>query len=216
MADPLSVTPQDIIDFWFPDGEIPEPQRHLELWTWRMRGGANADILEKYSEVTARAEQGAYDGWAETPLGRLALIIVVDQFPRTVWAGSPRAYSLDPKALALCLEGLDNGHFDALENVRYKSTFKLPLEHCECPDHLANLDRAVMIGEQAEANAPDHLKEFYAYAARQPKLHRDVIARFGRHSHRNAVLGRPSTAGEIAYIETGNFPHQTKFSLPVK
>ena len=85
------LTPQEIVDFWFPDGPAPDLERHVELWTWRMQGGANEAIMESYVEVTERAAMGEFDRWSETPIGRLALIILLDQFPRTVWAGTPKA-----------------------------------------------------------------------------------------------------------------------------
>ncbi len=214
IADPATITPRDILDFWFPDGPAPDPARHVALWSWRMRGGANAEILARFTEVTEAAAAGRYDHWAQTTVGRLALIILTDQFPRTVWAGTPWAYAQDPRALALCLEGLANGDFAALENVWQKATFKLPLEHCEGPDHLANLDLAVKIAGHLQLEAPDCLAEIYAYGIRQVDLHRKVIARFGRHPHRNAVLGRTSTAEEAAYIEAGDFPHQTAIAMP--
>ena len=99
------VSPDEIIEFWFPDGPNPEAERHMELCVWRMRGGANEEILARYSDTTKRAAFGEFDKWSDTPLGRLALIILLDQFPRTVCAGTEKAYSLDPKALELCLEG---------------------------------------------------------------------------------------------------------------
>lgn len=207
------VSSDEIIEFWFPDGPNPEVERHMELWAWRMRGGANEIILAKYSDATNRAALGEFDKWSNTPLGRLAHIILLDQFSRTVWAGTEKAYSLDPKALELCLEGLDNGHFDALENVWFKTVFKLPLEHCECPEHMANLNRAVTIADQLVEEAPEHLKEVYRFGAGQPRKHRDVIARFGRHAHRNKVLGRDSTPEEIDYIERGKFPHETDITV---
>lgn len=210
--DKSGIDPKGIVDFWFPEGPNPEPKEHMDRWIWRMRGGADDEILERYVEVTERATKGEFDDWSATPLGRLALVIVLDQFPRTIWAGTEKAYSQDPKALALCLEGLDNGHFDALANVWYKSAFKLPLEHCECQGHLANLDRAVAIARELLKEAPEHLKKTYEFAAQQPVKHRAVIAKFGRHSHRNAVLGRQSTPEELEYLAKGEFPHQSDMS----
>lgn len=207
--DDVTVTPCEIIEFWFPDGDTPDPKEHLKLWMWRMRGGANDEIIEKYSQVTQQAANGAFDHWAETAQGRFALIIILDQFPRTVWAGTAKAFSQDPKALRLCLEGFDNGHFDALEKVWYKTAYKMPLEHCECPDHLANLDRAVAIADELAKEAPDYLKEAYKRSSQQPRLHRAVIAEFGRHPHRNELLGRASTDGERKYLAKGVLPHQT-------
>lgn len=211
MTDP---TPDDIIAFWFPDGEAPTPEEHIRLWNWRMRGGAHEAVVAGFSAVTERATAGVLDHWAETPIGRLALILILDQFTRSVWAGTPRALSGDIGARDLCLAGLANGHFDALANVWYKAAFKIPLEHCEGPDHLANLDRAVAIAEVLVAEAPEPLRKVYAMGAEQPKRHRAVIARFGRHPHRNAVLGRTSTPDELDYLATGDFPHLAKIGLP--
>ncbi len=207
-----AITPRDIVDFWFPDGPNPQPERHMELWMWRMRGGAHDEIVERYCDVTRRAAEGELDDWAGTPLGRLALIIVLDQFSRSVWAGKPEAYAQDSKALALCLEGLENGDFDALEHVWYKVMFTLPMEHCECDDHLANMDRVIEIRARMKDEAPSQLRDFYQLSVDQPKRHRAVIAKFGRHSHRNDVLGRPSTPAEREYIDNGEFPHQTDLS----
>ncbi|UWQ13715.1 DUF924 domain-containing protein [Aliiroseovarius sp. M344] len=215
MTNQSDVTPDEILEFWFPDGPNPEPKRHMELWMWRMRGGANKEILKKYTKVTERAASGEYDDWSKSALGRLALIVLLDQFPRTVWAGTPKAFSQDPKALALCLEGLENGHFDALENVWYKSVFKLPLEHCECAQHMSNLDRAIEIADKIVEEAPEHLKDGYKFGAGQPRKHRAVIARFGRHAHRNEVLGRKSTAEELEYIAKGEFPHEVDINLDI-
>ena len=204
-------TPREVIDFWFPDGPAPEPKAHMDWWFWRMRGGANDAVIERYSALTEWTVNGGLDHWTETPEGRFALIIILDQFPRTIWGGTPRAFASDPRALALALEGFDNGHFEALDNVWYKTAYKIPLEHCECPEHMANLDRAVAIAEQLAEEAPEHLKEFYARAVEQPKRHRAVIAAFGRHPHRNAVLGRVSTRAEEAYLAKGDFPHERDF-----
>lgn len=205
-------SPADIVAFWFPDSDAPSPEQHLQLWNWRMRGGAREEVVARFSDLTERAAAaGALDPWAATPAGRLALILILDQFTRSVWAGTARAYSCDPKARDLYLEGLANGHFDALPNVWQKAACKIPLEHCEGPDHLANLDRAVAISERL---APEPLRKLYASGITQTKRYRAVIARFGRHPHRNALLGRTSTPEERAYIATGDFPHSSRFVLP--
>ncbi len=206
------ITPDDVLAFWFPEPAEPDPAEHLALWIWRMRGGAHDAVTRRFTDLTRRAVTGHLDGWAETPRGRLALIIVLDQFSRSVFAGTPGAYAQDRKALCLCLEGLANGDFDRLENVWYKTMFKLPLEHCECPDHLANLDRAVAIATAALDEAPANLRDMYRFAAKQPALHRATVAAFGRHPHRNAILGRPSTPEEAEYLAKGDFPHQTDLS----
>lgn len=209
-------SPQDIVAFWFPEGDAPSPDEHLRLWSWRMRGGAHDEVIARFSNLTTRAATGDLDDWAMSPLGRLALIVIFDQFTRSVWAGTPRAYSCDEKARDRCLEGLANGHFDALANVWQKSAFKIPLEHCECADradHLANLDIAIAIADRMIDEAPVNLRQVYEMGASQPRRHRAVIARFGRHPHRNAILGRDSTPEELAYLATGDFPHTTKLQV---
>lgn len=210
-------TPEDIVGFWFPDGDAPTAEEHIRLWNWRMRGGAHEEVIARFSDITTRAAAGELDQWQDTPIGRLALIIIFDQFARSVWAGTPRAYSCDERARDICLHGLENGHFDALENVWHKAAFKIPLEHCECPDpadHLANLDIAISISDRLIDEAPSHLRQISEMGAQQPRRHRAVIARFGRHPHRNAILGRASTPEELEYIASGNFPHTTKFGIP--
>lgn len=210
-------SPNDVVAFWFPDGDAPTPEEHIRLWNWRMRGGAHAEVVARFSDMTARAAAGELDHWAQTPQGRLALILTLDQFTRSVWAQTPKAFSCDPKARDLCLEGLRNGHFDALDNVWHKAAFKIPLEHCECADpaeHLANLDIAIAIADRLIEESPENLRQIAVVGAAQPRKHRAVIARFGRHPHRNAILGRTSTAEELDYIGKGEFPHNSKIAMP--
>lgn len=201
-------TPEDIVKFWFPEPRDVEPQAHIDLWEWRMRGGAHEEVIAKFTDLTQQAAAGSLDHWADTSVGRMVLIIILDQFARSVWAGTSLAFSCDEKARDLCLEGLANGHFDALETVWEKSVFKLPLEHCECPDHLANID----IADRMIEEVPEVLRKGYEFGAQQPRKHRAVIARFGRHSHRNAILGRASTPEELAHIADGVFPHETNMT----
>jgi uncharacterized protein (DUF924 family) len=197
-----------VLDFWFPDGAGADLETHRAYWEWRMRGGADAAIVERFSDTTERAARGALDAWAATPRGRLALVVAVDQFPRSVWRGTPRAFAQDPKALSLVLEGLENGHYDALATPWEKTFFTMPLGHCEGPDHLARLDRAIALARAIADEAPAHLRPLYEFSAQQPVEHRKVIAAFGRHPHRNRVLGRESTPAELEYLAKGVFPHQ--------
>lgn len=198
-----------VLDFWFPEGRglDIDPALHRDNWVWRMQGKADAMVVSRFSDLTERAARGDLDDWAGNPHGRLALIIALDQFPRSVWKNSPLAFAQDPKALALTLEGYANGHYEALETPWFKTVFNLPLLHCEGPDHLERLDRAIALAQDILAKAPDPLKPGYTFAAGQPVEIRKVIAAFGRHPHRNQVLGRPSTADEQVYLAEGRFPH---------
>lgn len=199
-----------ILDFWFPEGTDLgiDGRRHYDLWMWRMRGGADEEIIARYSDTTKRAARGELDGWAKDPHGRLALIIVLDQFPRSVWRDTPRAFAQDEKALALAQEGYSNGHYDALETPWYKTIYNLPLAHCEGIDHLERIELCTRLAKEIWDDAPEHLKPGYQFMASQPVEVRKVIAAYGRHPHRNAALGRPSTPEEETYIAAGKFPHR--------
>lgn len=201
--------PDDIVAFWFPDGDEPTAQQHQRLWHWRLRGGAHDEAVARFSALTAHAATGELDDWAHSPVGRLALILVLDAFTRAVWSGTPRAWAGGPAACALCLQGLANGHFDALPRVWHQAAFKAPLEHGECADpadHLAHLDTAIAIADQLAERAPAALRPWYEASAGQSRRHRAVIAQFGRFPHRNALLRRESTPPELAFIASGDLP----------
>jgi uncharacterized protein (DUF924 family) len=127
-----------------------------------------------------------------------------DQFSRSVHRGTARAFAQDPKALALTLEGIEIGHYAALATPWEKTFFFLPLGHSE---DLAHLTVAVELAEQLAEEAPAQLRKILEHSAEQARGHRDIIARFGRHPHRNAVLGRPSTPEELAYLASGQLVH---------
>src|SRR5690606_6161840 len=116
-------TRTDVLDFWFPANAGDTLAGHREYWVWRMRGDADGDIVARFSETTARAAGGELDHWAATPRGRLALLVVLDQFSRSVWRDSPEAFAQDQKSLALALEGLANGDWDALATPWEKTFF---------------------------------------------------------------------------------------------
>jgi uncharacterized protein (DUF924 family) len=203
----------DVLDFWFPErrGLDVDATAHHAHWRWRMQGGADSEIIAQFWDLTGRAAQGALDSWAVDPRGRLALIILLDQFSRSVWRDDPRAFALDPHALALAQEGLSNGHFAALETPWFQVVFGLPLGHCEGPDHLQRIDQLIALREDIAAAAPAHLHPIYTGLADQARDVRKVIAAFGRHPHRNKILNRKSTSAEDAYLAKGQFPHQKAF-----
>ncbi len=203
----------DVLDFWFPEGRLltVDPQEHHAHWRWRMQGGADDEIIARFSDLTERAAQGGLDHWAQDPHGRLALIILLDQFSRSVWRDDPRAFAQDPHALTLVREGLSSGHFAALETPWFQIVFGLPLGHCEGPDHLQRLDQLIALREDIAAAAPAPLRAIYSSLAEQARDVRKIIAAFGRHPHRNDILNRQSTPAEEAYIAKGRFPHMRAF-----
>lgn len=210
-ADPDKTAPEDILAFWFP-AHLPslDEEEHFAFWRSRMRGGMDAPIIETYAKVAEAAARGACDTWAKTPYGRLALILTLDQFPRSLWRDTPAAFAQDIKATRLALEGIDNGHFDALAHPWEKNFYLIALCHCEGPDHLERMGRTVALAEREVAKMSGTLLERYGHMADQPRRVEGIIARFGRHPHRNAFYGRISTPEEEAYIAEGDFPHVRK------
>lgn len=203
----------DVLDFWFPEARslTVDAQTHHAHWRWRMQGGADAEINAQFSDLTERAARGELDRWAANAHGRLSLIIVLDQFSRSVWRDDARAFAQDPYALSLVNTGLANGHYASLETRWFQVVHGLPLGHCEGPDHLHRIDLLIGLREDIAAGAPIPLRSIYVSLADQARDVRQIIAAFGRHPHRNGILNRKSSAAEEAYIAKGRFPHMRAF-----
>lgn len=144
--------------------------------------------FEKAHHAAARGECAAWEQDAE---GALALVLLLDQIPRNIYRGSPHAYATDPLAQAAAQRAVAR-RFDAATESLLRIFFYLPYEHAE---DLALQEKGVKL-TQSLGDA-----EYLRYAM----LHRDVIARFGRFPHRNAILGRASTAEELAFLAEGGF-----------
>ena len=198
-------TPDEVLRFWFPplpDRNVAAMARRAEWW---FRGGTEAAILDRFASLPEQAERGELNAWAQDAHSRLALILVLDQFTRTVYRGTARAYALDPKARALTREGIANGHYATLQDPWQKTFFLLPLGHSESLD---DLEEAVKLAEALTSRARDAEEQrMLEFSAGQARGHRDVIARFGRQPHRNEVLGRASTAEEREYLARGQLVH---------
>ena len=198
--------PEEVLSYWFPEGindvDLQTLQRQAKRW---MAGGPEVDreVTERFGGLLERARRGELDHWATTPRGRLALIIVLDQFSRNIYRGSPLSYSQDEKALKLALEGIELGMDRELGAVE-RNFFWLPLGHSE---DLALHERGVRNAEEEAANAPTHQRAMAEFGVSQAKAARYVIARFGRHPHRNEILGRTSTPEELEYLRTETPPH---------
>ncbi|HKP23178.1 MAG TPA: DUF924 family protein [Dongiaceae bacterium] len=200
---------EDILAFWFPPGLDADEDAHRGLFQFWFRGGANEGIVRRFAATHDAAMQDALDAWADTPRGRLALIIVLDQFSRSLHGGTALAYAQDSKAVALADDGLKRGFYDALATVWEKTFFMLPLGHSE---RLADLDRCIALADALIPEAPPQVRALYEFSASQARGHRAVLARFGRQPHRNVALGRASTAEELEYLAAGKFVHQRSFA----
>jgi uncharacterized protein (DUF924 family) len=200
-------SPEDVLSYWFPEEDIFDADQETfgRQMQWWFQGGPEVDrqISERFTDVLEQARGGELDHLAHTPRGRLALIVVLDQFSRTVYRGSPLSYSQDEKALELAVEGMDAG-IDRELTPMERIFFWMPLGHSE---DLALQERRVRHQEELAADAPAHLRAMAEFGVSQARAARDVIARFGRHPHRNEILGRASTPEELEYLRTETPPH---------
>lgn len=193
--------PETVLAFWFGDERDPIDgvaalERRAALW---FHGSAefDRDIGERFGAALEQARHGGLDAWADTPRGRLALIILLDQFSRNVFRGTPLAFGQDPAAQKLVLAGLD-GEVDRGLALHERMFFVLPLGHAE---DRALQDRHLAYVEKLATEAPPGVRSFYERALESARQHHDVVARFGRFPTRNAALGRPPTPEEITYLE---------------
>ncbi|MFL5296438.1 MAG: DUF924 family protein [Phenylobacterium sp.] len=178
----MTAHPNDVLSFWRQAGPAK--------WFKKVHAFDEA-IRLKFEPVHHRAARGEYDAWAETAEGALALLILLDQFPRNLYRGSAHAFATDPKARAIARAAVDRG-FDREVEPTLRNFFYLPFEHSE---DLADQDYCVALC--AEAGDAENLK----WAA----IHREIIGRFGRFPHRNASLGRVTTPEEQAFLDEGGF-----------
>jgi uncharacterized protein (DUF924 family) len=179
---------RDILQFWF------DPA-HAAHW-FAADAGFDVQIRARFSGTTKEAGQGHLDGWAERPDSWLALLIVLDQFPRNLYRDDARAWATDVKAQRLALSGLDERFDQSLPPLQRVFAY-LPLEHAE---DIGLQQRSVALFEALHVAAAPGERARYADFLDYARRHREVIARFGRFPHRNAVLGRASTPEEISYL----------------
>ncbi|MEP0754959.1 DUF924 domain-containing protein [Trichocoleus sp. Lan] len=199
---------EDVLQFWFPQSFDQDQATLVRQFYWWFRGGGNADIIQCFSPLLERAIRGELDDWSHEPRSRLALIIVLDQFSRVIHQGTAQAFAQDSKACSLALEGIEINHYAALETPWEKTFFFLPLGHSE---DLRNLELVTKLGDNLMQEASPNDRALLEFSAEQAHRHREVIARFGRHPHRNEVLGRLSTPTELEYLATGQLVHTRSF-----
>jgi uncharacterized protein (DUF924 family) len=158
-----------VYDFWFPPGlDDAGAETHHHMFAWWFGGGANKE-LPRFAPVLDAARAGRLRHWLATPRGRLTLIVVLDQFPRSLLAGTPAAYASDPDALSVAEEGLRNGHYDALAKPWERTFFFMPLGHAEGQDHRARLERVAVMAELIALETPQHLRPLYRFSAGQAR-----------------------------------------------
>jgi len=158
------------------------------------------ELKERFGPLAEAAAAGELDDLARTPRGRLALILLLDQLPRSLHRGTADAFAQDGKALELSIGGMRLGQVEKLEPIE-RAFYCMPLQHAEARDIQA-LSVATFAALAAEP-APEPLRAALRGFADYAVVHRDIIERFGRFPHRNKVLGREATDEEREFLESG-------------
>jgi len=194
----MDLQPENVLAFWFglPGSAAEIAGRQRKLWFGKTPENDLA-VAERFAATLRAAAAGKLDHWANTSRGRLALVIVLDQFPHHIHRDQPQAFATDSQALALSLDALAAAEDRQLAPIERVFLY-LPLEHAESIDMQ---DQSVSLYEKLarEAGADERalFDDFLDYA----RKHRDVVVRFGRFPHRNEILGRPSTPDELEFLK---------------
>jgi uncharacterized protein (DUF924 family) len=182
----MPALPIDVVSFWAAAGPTK----------WFAHNAAFDDAIRlKFEPVHHAAARGEYAAWSESAEGSLALLILLDQFPRNLYRGSAHQFATDPLARKFAGHAVDCG-FDKRLDAKLRPFIYLPFEHSE---DLADQDRSVALCEAHDAETGD------VDTLKWAVIHRDIIRRFGRFPHRNACLGRQTSLEEQVFLDEGGF-----------
>jgi uncharacterized protein (DUF924 family) len=192
--------PEDILQFWFGDAaESPaKAEARMPLW-FTASAETDAECRERFGPAVEAAGRGERDAWMQAPRSALALVLLHDQFPRNIWRGAVRAFAHDARALAVARHAVGAGLLHAVAPIE-QQFFTFPYQHSESLDaqrESLRLCRGIVAAAPPEWRPC--LETFVPYA----QQHFEIIERFGRFPHRNAVLGRVPSAAEREYLERG-------------
>ncbi len=193
-------TPNDVLAFWF------GPQSHGFSGADARRRWFAADpqfdreVAGRFGLLLEAAAAGALTKWLDEPRGRLAFIVVTDQFSRQIRRGTPAAFATDGLALSAARDGVELGH-DRQLGFDERAFFYLPFEHSESK---ADQQTSVALFTRLAADTPADNRGHSDEALRFAIGHRDIVLQFGRFPHRNAHLGRASTPAELEFLRTAS------------
>jgi uncharacterized protein (DUF924 family) len=180
---------QAILDFWFGPASSALRGQSRDEW-FRKDAAFDADIAARFGAAIEAALEGGYDGWAGTPQGALALVLLLDQFTRNAFRDTPRAFAGDLRALSIATGAVDRD-FDAKLLPVERWFLYMPFEHAES---IAAQQRSITLFTRLRDEAGLDGPLVWA------QKHAAVIRRFGRYPHRNTILARDSTPEEIAFL----------------
>ncbi len=186
-----------ILDFWFREQELSAPQidRRMDIWFGEDEV-FDHECKKDFSDDVGKASEGKLNHWAHEPHGRLALILLLDQFRRNIYRNTAAAFALDKAALRLCVEGAMDKKDKGLTPIQ-RAFYYMPLQHTESRKVQA---KSIEIYRRlAEVVSPTY-RETFETIAQFAELHHDIVEQFGRFPHRNILLNRANTAEEDEYL----------------
>ena len=190
----------EILTYWFGDTVRDTSKVPARMGFWF---GADperdAEMRERWGELVTAASEGKLDFWTRTPRGRLAVLILLDQMRRNIYRGTAEAFGRDGRARYLMRDGVSRMMDLKLSPIE-RVFFYMPLQHAESLD---DQELAVDRFLQVEREVASRYRATFAGFRKYAQKHRDIIARFGRFPHRNAILGRRDTAEEAAWLAGG-------------
>lgn len=194
-----------ILNFWFGDELSDYPHIKSKMWFSKQREAKDKEfdkkILETYQKDIVLATMGMYNTWKNTPEGRLALIILLDQLPRNMFRGTPMAFAYDRLSLEIAKKGVEAGD-DKKLGYAQRLFFYLPFSHSE---NLDDQRQGVELQAQLRDEVPEHLKEIFKEHHQMAELHLMTVEKFGRLSSRNQILERESTHEEKEYLNNPGY-----------
>jgi uncharacterized protein (DUF924 family) len=193
--------PERVLSFWF--GELdaeglahPDTQRRWFTKDDAFDAALRDNFLEDHRAIVSEEREH----WLVDPRGRLAYVVVLDQLSRNMFRGTPEMFASDPQALRAAKGGIEKGADQSLALCERQFMY-IPFMHSE---DLADQDRCIELFEALRDEQTGRGRDFVDYSLRFAAMHRDIVAKFGRFPHRNAILGRPSTPEEIKFLEGPN------------
>ena len=187
----------EILSFWFMEQTLSAPQIDGRMDTWFGEDPVfDEEIAKEFAEDVERASEGNLDHWAHEPRGRLALILLLDQFRRNIFRNTAEAFEKDKAALKLCVEGAMEKKDKGLAPI-HKAFFYMPLQHAE--SRKVQAKSREIYQRLAEAVSPT-FRETFETIAQFADLHADIVERFGRFPHRNKLLDRDNSPEEEEYL----------------
>lgn len=188
---------ETILSFWFKEQELTAPQIDRRMDKWFSEDPVfDHEIEKEFSDDISAASAGTLDHWATDPHGRLALIILIDQFRRNIYRNTAKAFSKDKLALKLCVEGAMEKKDRSLTPIQ-RVFFYMPLQHAE--SRKVQAKSVELYNRLAEAVSPTY-RETFLTVAQFAELHKDIVEQYGRFPHRNQLLNRENTAEEAEYL----------------